>query len=709
MKTLESSFEIKEKIRDAVDIVDLVSRYVPSLQRKGRVYVGRCPWHDDRRPSLQVNPERQTFKCWVCNLGGDIFSFIEQVEGVDFKEALEILADMAGITLPKYTPRRSSAVSDSGVNAGLEILSEPVSDYSPAAEIPKSVLYKSLAWLTEQYHRYFLYSAEAEGARQYIQERGISSEMAERFQIGYAPLRSDTLLDWLGGSRNRVHVLIQAGVLAVSHDSFLPGGTAPLSAGERGSIYDRFRGRVLFPIRDTQDRTVAFGGRILPNSSLNSPAKYINSPETSVFFKSKMFYGLDLARNSIRKKKRVIITEGYTDTIMAHQYGFDETVAVLGTALGAEHVKILNRFADKIYLVLDGDAAGRKRAEEVLGFFVAQGADMSILTLPNNNDPCEFLLAHNAEDFEKQIKQSSVDALEYAFIQATEHTDLSNIIESSRALDHLLSVIALAPQNTRLQRDPAQIRMSRILKRLSERFQVGEKEILSRIKVHRTAQNRSQWDPQTVSGSYRHSSEHEAVVPVPQFNDETPEILASRFGSIPAEIMQTASFQPGTLETEFFTLWWTCPHLFPELASGVSLEDFLSPVSRQIFLLGLDLLNRGISPVTLNAILRRYEHPAMISCLDAVAETGTQKNLAVRLASEKSQRTLLHQVLNGFKSRRIDRANPVQINELRGEKLDNQTKDQKLLDLQKTLNEKQQNRAEQAGLMDEDISGESRD
>jgi DNA primase len=704
---LKPSFEIKEKIRDAIDIVDLVSKYVPTLQRKGRIYVGRCPWHDDNRPSLQVNPERQTYRCWVCNLGGDIFSFIEQIERVDFKEALEILADLAGISIPKSRSRFKKSGSfvdpDFTHSVGPEKLLNIEEDRTVAAEpVSKPVLYKSLEWLTEKYHRHYLASPEAAEARKYIQERGISDGIARRFKIGYAPLNSSVLLDWIGYSRARTRTLIEAGVLVPRPNFRLTSIQGRLSEEECSSLYDRFHGRVLFPIRDTNNRTVAFGGRILPSSSLNSPAKYINSPETPIFTKSKMFYGLELAHNAIRAKRRVIITEGYTDAIMAHQFGLEETVAVLGTALGAEHVKILNRFADKIYLVLDGDAAGRKRAEEVLGFFVAQGADMSILTLPDNNDPCDFILSHGKDAFEEQIDKYAITALEYAFAQAVDGVDLSNVIESSKALDSLLSVIALVPYDDNLLRGPSQIRISKILQRLSDKFLVEQEEINARIEVHRKAQNRVHW--QGTRAQAPTPLPERAVIPIPQFDDETPEILASRFGLLPPDIWKNHSFLPKALEIEFFNLWWTCPEIFPEMASEVSADDFISPVSRQIFLLGTDLLSRGVHPVTFSMILRRYDSQAMISCLDDIAEKSTDKDLRGRLAKEENRQLLLRQILDAFLSQRIRRVKPAQFSDLRDSGLDEKKKDQKLLELQRLLKEKQQRHSEQekSGLMDED-------
>ncbi|MGL4593328.1 MAG: DNA primase, partial [Thermoguttaceae bacterium] len=401
---------IKERIRESIDIVELAGQYV-TLRRAGSNYVGRCPWHEDSRPSLQINPSRQTFKCWVCDIGGDVFSFIMKIENVPFREALELLADKAGITLPRQKHdvirlKSSPAAKKShGENDG-------AAENEPAREITKQVLYQAADWLAQQYHEVLLNSDEAVFARQYLSGRGIDDELIRQFCIGYAPLERDWILDKIKYDPVRIEILELIGNLiqrtpSGDNDSEVltsktsTGYTAPktLLSPRSNSYFDRFRGRVLFPIRDTQDRTVAFGGRVIPNAAMQSPAKYLNSPETPLFSKHRMLYGLDLARHKMKETRRAIIMEGYTDCIIARKYGFCDSVAVLGTALGSEHIRILKRFVDKMVLVLDGDEAGRKRAAQVLELFVSQGVDVSILTLPSGLDPCDFLEEHGADAF----------------------------------------------------------------------------------------------------------------------------------------------------------------------------------------------------------------------------------------------------------------------------------------------------------------------
>ncbi len=385
------AYDIKERVRQAVDIVELVGSYL-QLRREGRNYKALCPWHDDTRPSLHVNPERQSFKCWVCDIGGDIFSFVMKMENVEFPEALAMLAERAGIALK---PSRGGKSADTD---------------------EKRALYQAMAWAEERFHKCLLSAPEAEPARRYLADRQISADSIERFRLGYAPDRWDWLIKQALSTEITTKVLETVGLI-IRKD----GG---------GGHYDRFRGRVLFPIRDVQGRPVALGGRILPQAAAEAAAapaatgaKYINSPETPLFSKSSMLYGMDSARDAIARTKVSVIMEGYTDTIVARQFGFDNTVAVLGTALGEGHIRLLRRFADSITLVLDGDEAGQRRANEILGLFVAEQVDLRIVTLPDGLDPADFLLQRGAEAF-RQFLDGAVDAVEHKlgrFLDVLDH------------------------------------------------------------------------------------------------------------------------------------------------------------------------------------------------------------------------------------------------------------------------------------------------
>jgi DNA primase len=567
-----SPLDSKEQVRQATDIVDLVGKYI-QLRRQGRNYVGLCPWHDDTKPSLQVNPERQSFKCWVCDIGGDVFSFIMQMEGVEFREALEMLADQSGITLQ---PLRRQDIPATSLDDG-EMPAQPAA--GPVSGEGKRALYRAMSWAEQQYHECLLNSDDAEHARRYLQERGITDESIRKFHIGFAPNRRDWLLNLAGGSPSRAQILETVGILARPQDG--PG------------YYDRFRGRLLFSIRDTQDRAVGIGGRILPESGLTSPAKYVNSPETPLFSKSKLLYGLDVAREAVRKSHSVLVMEGYTDCIVAHQCGFANAVAVLGTALGPQHVKILKRFADRIVLVLDGDEAGQKRAGEVLELFIAENVDLHILTLPEDSDPCDFLLEHGSEAFSDLLQTRAVDALEHAFRSVTRGIDLARDVHAaSEALERMVAILAKAP---RLRADSSAdgvLRLERVLTQLAQSFRVPEEEVRRRLTSLRRAASqrpvyRDEPDP----------SEMELARPVGRI---TP------------------------LERELLEILLRSPELLARAREHVTAEQLSFPPARVVFAASCAMADEGITP-TFDRLMLEFEDAATKALLVDLDEGAVAK------------------------------------------------------------------------------------
>lgn len=701
------SFDQREQIRDAIDIVDLVERYVP-LRRQGANFVGRCPWHDDSRPSLQINPTRQTFKCWVCNIGGDVFSFIMKIENVDFKESMQILADMAGVELKRWSfPRQVRGENaprlDYDNPIGYEDLPDeafyspdefPPRDSAPTYAPPhlvKSTLYRAMEWLAKKYRDVLLNSPEAQEARQYVAERGITPEYAEKYQLGYAPMEYDALLKWINFDRNRARVLEAAGVLAYRDEydgrgrvkarpNFAP--TPQLSDLERRKYYDRFRGRLIFPIRDVQNRVVAFGGRLLPNTTLKSPAKYVNSPETPIFHKSKMLYGLDLAREPIRRSGLVLVTEGYTDCIVTSQFGFHNVVAVLGTALGAEHVRILKRFASKMILLLDGDEAGQKRAKEVLRFFVEQGADMSVLTLPDNDDPCEFLLEKGADAFAKLLDTGAIPALDHAFNTAVEGIDLDvDVVEAARALDSLLDIVALYPEDHAAPNDPARLRILGALQRLSTRFRVDptelrrqltEKRAKARAYASKTHERDARYEgrrqndgnPQVAAPDPRELW----VYPLPGNDGETDEQLRSLFPPFEARLWDDPRFQPNALEREYLEFMIAAPERYGLLVASIGNDELRSPMARQIDQLARDYLELGVSP-SFDRLILRYDDQKMKTFLIELDEGAAAKGLAELIANPDSRERLLSEIYRGFERENFRREVPKEINQLRDKDL----------------------------------------
>jgi len=579
--------DAKEQVRQAIDIVDLAGSYV-NLQRRGREYLALCPWHDDSRPSLHVNSERQTFKCFVCDIGGDVFSFVMQMEGIGFREAIKMLAERAGIQL-EAPQTRSGDGSD---------------------EKPR--LYEAMAWVEEQYHRFLLEAEEAEPARQYFRERHISQESILHFRLGYAPDRWDWLLSRAAKKGYPPKLLEKLG-LAVPRNS----GTG---------YYDRFRGRVLFPIRDAQvrePRPIALGGRILPQFAKEDTAKYINSPETPLFSKNRQVYGLETARDGITRSKNVLVMEGYTDCILAHQTGLNNAVAVLGTALGEKHIGLLRRYADTITLVLDGDEAGKRRTNEILELFVAAQVDLQILTLPQNLDPCDFLIAHGSEAF-RQLLSGAVDALEHKIRRGTEGLDPTvDTHQANKVLEDILGTMARAPRLASSTASAVRLREQQVLTRLAYTFRVPEEQLRERLAELR---QRSPRPVETV--------ERPKASPYPTV--ESLDVWDR-------ELLELVILQPGSIE---------------RVASTIGTEDLNSPVCRTIYTKCLELFETGLEP-SFEQLMLESEDPGMKNLLVRLEEHGRAK-------AQCDSGQWLSEVLSSFQQRKEDAEYETRIRQAKG-------------------------------------------
>ncbi len=367
-------------------------------------------------------------------------------EGVDFPEALRILADRAGIALVTTGQKKAE----------------------PGSPDDKQTLYRAMAWAEEQFHHCLLDAPEAEPARAYLAKRGISDDSTKRFHLGFSPDSWQWLIDRSRTTPFSPAVLEAAGLVSRSQDA--------------RRVYDRFRGRLIFSIRDTEHRPIAFGARILPRTAGdNDGPKYVNSPETRLFTKSNHLYALDFVRDSLSQDPRIVVVEGYTDVIMAHQHGIRNVVAALGTALGERHVRLLQRFADQITLVLDGDAAGQRRTNEILELFIAAQVDLQVLTLPAGLDPCDFIRQQGPEAF-RELLDRAVDALEHktrtvtAGLDVVQHPD-----KSHRALEEILKTMANAPRLSGVTSQSLRLREQQMLVRLARQFHVDETSLRARL------------------------------------------------------------------------------------------------------------------------------------------------------------------------------------------------------------------------------------
>ncbi|MGQ0635825.1 MAG: DNA primase [Planctomycetaceae bacterium] len=441
--------DFKELVRTRTDIVSLIAESVTlQPQRGGREFTGLCPFHDDHNPSLRVYPDRQSYRCWVCNEGGDCFSFVMKRERVGFREALEMLANRARIELPR---KYRAATGPSGEN--------------------KNRQYEVLAWAEQQFHECLLQAPEGERARKYLRERGVSGESIVKFKLGYHPAGWEWLLE---RARNRF-----------TSEQLVTVRLAGEREGGRG-CFDYFVDRVMFPIRDAQGRAVAFGGRVLPDSPPTSMGKYWNSPDGPLFNKSRLLYGLDQAREAIVGTNTAVVVEGYMACIMAHQHGMTNCIATLGTALNDTHVMGLKRFARRVVLVYDGDDPGRAASERALPRFLAHEIDLRLVTLPAGLDPADFVLAHGGDAL-KNLLDNAPEAWDQKFRLLVERHGLDSIDARHRVLDEMLEVLAQV-------RPPAgvglagkwQERESIVIGQLSHRLKTPESLVRTRLAEVRT-------------------------------------------------------------------------------------------------------------------------------------------------------------------------------------------------------------------------------
>lgn len=355
-----------EQIRAASDIVDVIGAYIP-LKRAGQNFTALCPFHKEKSPSFNVTPHKQIFHCFGCHKGGDVFKFVQEYENIGFMDAIRRLADRAHITL--------------------ELDKDPAQAQSRHL---KDQLLELHEQITQRWQTALVSDAGAQIARDYLAKRGVSEEAIKLFRIGYAPEAWDDSVNWSRGKGFEPELVAQAGLIIRKEGS--------------DRYYDRFRGRLMFPICDEQGRVVAFSGRIL--SGDEKIAKYVNSPETAIFTKGKTFYGLDKSKRPMLDAKSAIVCEGQLDLIACFMAGVKNIVAPQGTALTADHARILKRYVDEVVLCFDADNAGQNAAVRSLDSLLASGLAIRVATIPAPHDPDSFIKEFGAGAFQEQIKKA---------------------------------------------------------------------------------------------------------------------------------------------------------------------------------------------------------------------------------------------------------------------------------------------------------------
>jgi DNA primase len=395
------SEESLERVKQAADIVEVISAHT-DLRRQGARWVGLCPFHEERTPSFSVDAQEKLYHCFGCGVGGDTIKFVEEKEGLGFAEAVELLADRYGVELQREREDpRAEAKRQQRRRLG-ELLDRTASFYA----------------------QYMWESEEAGRARGYLAQRGLGEETLRAFAVGYAPSAWDTVL--LRGQRAGFEV---AELRAV--------GLA--QQGRGGGEYDRFRERIMFPIRDRRGRTLGFGGRAMRS---DQGAKYVNTAETDFFHKSQMLYGIDLAKEAIAKAGRAVVVEGYTDVLALHQAGVAEAVGVMGTAITDEQVAALSGMVDEVVLALDADSAGQEAMLRAQRVAAGRKMRLRVAAMPSGEDPAEMIAAEGGAERFRELVEGAVDLPAFQVGLVLEATDVSSPAERDRALSELAPILA---------------------------------------------------------------------------------------------------------------------------------------------------------------------------------------------------------------------------------------------------------------------------
>jgi DNA primase len=418
-----------EEIKNKLNVLDIVGSYV-KLTKTGINHRGLCPFHSEKGPSFFVSPGRQMWKCFGCGKGGDIFEFIKEIEGVEFGDALRILANKAGVELKHENVQSKSE---------------------------RKRLYEICELACAFFEKQLGNSAFGKEAKDYLLKRGISDESIKKWRLGYSPDTWQGLSDFLVGRGYIRDEIVKAGLAVPSEKGNNP--------------YDRFRGRIIFPIFDSNSQVVGFGARIFKELDKGGGAKYINTPQTMLYDKSNVLYGLNFAKVSIRKKNQCVLTEGYTDTIMCHQAGFDNTVAVSGTALTPQHLNILKRHTDNLLLSFDMDVAGDTATKRGINLAESQGFNIKVISSYSEKDPADIIL-EDPKIWEKAVLNTR-SIMDFYFDSAfTKHDKLTPLGKKE------IGKIIL-PAIKRIQN---KIEQSHWVQKLAEKLGVSETAVVDELK-----------------------------------------------------------------------------------------------------------------------------------------------------------------------------------------------------------------------------------
>ncbi|MGA9370247.1 MAG: DNA primase [Solirubrobacterales bacterium] len=424
--------ESKNRVKDAADIVEIVSAYT-DLQQRGQDYWGNCPFHDERTPSFKVNPRDKLYYCFGCEASGDVFRFVEEKEGLTFPEAVESLGERYGVEIQRE-------------------------DEDPEAEKRrrrKARLWELLERTAKFYERYLWESQKAGKARAYLAARGLGEDVLRRFGVGMAPSVWDQVLTGSQRAGFKVDELLAAGLI---------------QKGRQGGHYDRFRSRITFPIRDQRGRVLGFGARAL---SPDTKPKYLNSPEGELYRKSHTLYGIDRARGPIAKARWAIVVEGYTDVLALHQAGVEEAVAIMGTAITPEQVTMLAGQTESVVLALDADRAGADAMIRAQKVAVGKSLDLRVAAMPEGEDPADMLEGGSVDRFMKLV-EDAIDLPSFRVDVALGRGDLGSVSGRERVLEEVGPVLKAMGETT--------LGFQELVRKVADRLDTDASLVLARVR-----------------------------------------------------------------------------------------------------------------------------------------------------------------------------------------------------------------------------------
>ena len=437
-----------EEVKQAADIVDVVADHI-KLRRTGSSFTGLCPFHNEKTPSFNVSPSLGIFKCFGCGEGGDVINFVMQMDGVGFEEAVRTLAERYNVVIQEKTEDQ----------------------YDPQQHL-KDGIYHALRFAGNFFHQNLAESDDAEYAREYLKKRGYPWKTVRKYGLGYAPDRFDGLLKNAESAGINMQYLHESGLVKAREDE--------------SGYYDTFRSRLMFPIFNPSGKAIGFGGRTL--SSDKKIPKYINSPQTPVYNKSEVLYGIHAAKNEIRKVGEAILVEGYTDVISMHQAGIGNVVSTSGTSLTAGQIRVMKRYGEMLLMIFDADTAGVKAAVRGISIALEGGMAVRVLTLPEEEDPDSFVREYGSEGFLELRKKETVDFLHFLVGLAQKEGRWQDPIERRKSINEILEAIAVMPDG---------LSRANYIQELSSISRIGDRALLQELEqirnriqknAHRTAE-----------------------------------------------------------------------------------------------------------------------------------------------------------------------------------------------------------------------------